>query len=104
MATETTDRGFAFHVHQFMPDCEGEELELRITLLKAREFAGELRCTTISEFARNHAIDAQSAADHFLYCPSATPSKLGDAVQYCRLCVQCAYLAENLDPEAWQWM
>ncbi len=29
----------SFHVHHFMPDCAGEELELRKALLRVREYA-----------------------------------------------------------------
>jgi hypothetical protein len=101
MSTRPNDEGFAFHIHQFMPDCQGEELEQRIALLKARGYSCTLMGSTVSELARGHAIDARNAADHFVYCPASTPVSLNRAVLYCRHLVQCAFLAEHLDPEVW---
>lgn len=96
-----TDEGFTFHIHQFMPECDGDELEHRIALLKARDYAGMIRCKPIGEIARSHAVDAQEAANHFFHDAGASVQELKLAVDYCRHLVQAAFIAEQIDPEVW---
>ena len=74
-----TDEGFTFHIHQFMPECDGDELEHRIALLKARDYAGMIRCKPIGEIARSHAVDAQEAANHFFHDAGASVQYLNFA-------------------------
>jgi hypothetical protein len=101
MAALPESKSLAFHVHQFMPDCEGDELDQRIALLKARDYAGMIRCKPIGEMARSHAIDAQEAANHFFHDAGASVQELKLAIDYCRHLVQAAFIAEHIDPEVW---
>lgn len=91
----------AFHVQQFIPECDGEELELRKALLTAREYASMIRCKPIGELARCHAIDAQQAADHFFHDKGASVTELRLARDYIRHLVAAAMIAEHIDPEVW---
>lgn len=99
---EAKDLQLSKHVQHFLPKAEGEELAHRIALLKARDYAGMIRCKPIGEIARQHAIDAQQAADHFFHDEGASAQELKLAVDYCRHLVQAAFIAEHLDPEVWQ--
>lgn len=91
--------GLAYHVREFVPGSEGEDLEHRIALLKAREYAAKIRCKPVGEIARGHAIDAQQVADLFLHDEHCTLDRLKLAVTYCRNLVQAAVIAEFLDLE-----
>jgi hypothetical protein len=92
----------AFHVRHYVPACQdGEELEQRTALLKAREYAAMLRGQTESAIATNHAIDAHECAG--AYCYANVPvDRLKIAVAYCRAMVQAAFIADHLEREAAQ--
>jgi hypothetical protein len=89
-------------VRHYVPDCQdGDELEQRTALLKAREYAAMLRAQTEGEMALEHAIAAHEAAG--AYCYAKVPvARLKIAVGYCRAMVQAAFLADHLEREARQ--
>ena len=89
----------AFHVHQFVPDCDGEELEQRKALLTARSYAADLRSKVWSRTALHHAADAQEMADAFAFA-DVPIDRLKIAVGYCRNLVHAAFLADHLEREA----
>jgi hypothetical protein len=90
----------AFHVRSFVPDCQdGEELEQREALLKARDYAAMLRGRTDSPIATNHAIDAHECAGAYVFA-DVPVARLKIAVGYCRAMVQAAFLADHLEREA----
>lgn len=88
----------SFHIRSFVPDCEGEELQQRTALLKARDYAAALRARAVSERALEHAIDAHEMAGRFVFA-DVSSDRLKVAVAYCRNLVHAAYLAEHLDSE-----
>ena len=88
----------SFHIHQFVPAAEGEELESRITLLKARDYAAAMRSKTISRRAYDHACDAHEMAGEFVYA-DVPVLRLELAARYCRNLVVAAMLAEQLEGE-----
>jgi hypothetical protein len=75
---------------------EGEELQQRIALLKARHFAIGLITKSKSLAAGDHAIAAREVADAYAFAEVSTP-RLDLAVKYCRHLVQCAFLADHLE-------
>jgi hypothetical protein len=89
---------FAFHVRQFAPDAEGEELEHRTALLKARDYAASLRGNTLGERAFCHACDAHEMAGAFVFA-EVPIARLRIAVEYCRYMVMAAFLADHLESE-----
>ena len=88
----------AFHIRQFAPDAQGDELEHRMALLKARDYAASLRGQCPSERAADHACDAHEMAGAFVFAPVPVP-RLKMAAAYCRCMVQAAFLAAHLDEE-----
>ena len=88
----------AFHIHSFVPDCEGEELEQRTALLKARDYAADLRAKVLSRTALHHAADAHELAGAFVFA-DVPVDRLKIAVAYCRNLVHAAFLADHLDQE-----
>jgi len=88
----------AFHIRHFVPDAEGADLEHRITLLKARDFAAGLRGNTVSRRAYDYACDAHEIAGDFVFS-KAPPQHLEVAVGCCRHLVMAATLIEQLDEE-----
>lgn len=90
----------SFHVRQFVPDCaDGEEMEQRQALLRARDYATVLRSKVTCEAAYNHAIDAHEMAGAYVFA-DVSPDRLKVAVAYCRNLVHAAFLADHLDMEA----
>lgn len=89
----------SFHIRQFVPACsDGEEMEHRTALLKARDFAAAQRSKVFSDFAINLACGAHEVAGAFVYA-NVRNARLGIAVALCRNLVQAAYLAEHLSEE-----
>jgi hypothetical protein len=84
-----------FHIRSHLPDCDGEELEHRTALLKARDYAAWLRTRVATQTALGHAADAHEVASAYLYA-EATPALLKAAVGYCRNLVHAAFLADHL--------
>lgn len=89
----------SFHVRQFLPNCEGEELEARQALLKARDYAASIRGRGATGLALDHAVAAHEMAGAWLYA-DAPVARLRIALAYCRNLVHAAYLADHLDGEA----
>lgn len=90
----------AFHIRQFVPDCQdGEELERRKSLLTARDYAITLITKTKSDTATDHAIAAREVADAFAFA-EVPLARLDIALSYCRHLVQCAFIADHLEREA----
>jgi hypothetical protein len=87
----------SFHIRQFMPDAQGEELEHRQALLKARDWAAALRGRTNSLRAFNLAVEAHEVAGEFVFAQGETPQRLGFAAKLARHLVGAAMLAEQLD-------
>ncbi|MEL7690538.1 hypothetical protein [Citromicrobium bathyomarinum] len=85
----------SFHIRSHLPECEGEELEHRIALLKARDYAAWLRTRVSSQVALAHAADAHEMASAYLYA-DVLPDILKVAVGYCRNLVHAAFLADHL--------
>lgn len=88
----------AFHVREFVPAAEGPELEHRIALLKARDYAAALKGQAISDRAYDHACAAHEMAGAFVYA-EVPADRLKIAVAYCRNLVMAAYLGDHLDSE-----
>jgi hypothetical protein len=91
---------FAFHVRTFLPEAEGEELEHRVNLLKARDYAAKLRGQIKTPWGQQHAADAHELAGACLFNPGINNTRLKAAVDYCRALVKAAMLADLLDWEA----
>ena len=92
----------SFHIREFVPDCaDGEEMEQRQALLKARDYAASLRGRAISEASFDHACAAHEMASNYVFA-DASIDLLKVAVTYCRNMVHAAFLANHLDGEAWQ--
>ena len=90
----------SFHVRQFVPACtDGEEMEHRTALLKARDFAAAQRSKVCCDRAIDFACEAHQVAGEFVYA-DVPVNRLKIAVAYCRNLVQAAYLAEHLSGEA----
>ena len=89
----------AFHINSFCPAAEGDELQERIALLKARDYAAALKPNMRSDWAYDLSCAAHEAAGHFVYAQVPT-NRLKIAVNYCRNLVQAAMLADHLEGEA----
>jgi len=83
------------HIRAHLPRCEGEELEHRVALLKARDYAGWLLTRLANQAALQHATDAHAMASAYLYA-DVTARILPVAIGYCRNLVHAAFLAEQL--------
>lgn len=90
---------FAFHVRSYLPEADGEELEHRINLLKARDYAAKLRGQLQTPWGQSHATDAHELAGAILFKPGIDNTHLKAAVDYCRALVKAAMLADLLDWE-----
>jgi len=88
----------AFHVRQFVPDAEGEELEFRQNLLVARDYAANLRGNVHSAWALELAAEAHETAGDYVFRPTSI-DRLKIVRAYCRNLVQAAMLADWLDRE-----
>ena len=86
----------SFHVRQFVPECaDGEEMEHRTALLKARDFAAAQRGKVFSDWAINLSCSAHETAGAFVFA-DVSNDRLKIAVALCRNLVHAAYLAEHL--------
>ncbi|MGX7952433.1 hypothetical protein ACWPM1_07675 [Tsuneonella sp. HG249] len=86
----------SFHVRQFVPDCEGVELELRQSLLIARDYAADLKSKATSGLAYDQACSAHEMAGLFVFADAST-DRLKIALAYVRNAVHASFLAEHLD-------
>ena len=89
----------SFHVREFVPACpDGEEMEARTALLKARDYAAMLRARVESDAAFAHAVAAHDMAGALVYA-DVPVDRLKIAVAYCRNLVHAAFLADHLERE-----
>lgn len=85
-------------VRAFRPEAEGSELALRVTLLRARDFAAALRAQTQDGMANNLACWAHEVAGQFVF-KVESEARLEMAVILCRRLVGAAMAADGLDRE-----
>lgn len=88
----------AFAVREFVPDAADPDLNSRIGLLKARDYAAGLLGVTGSDSAYDLAHMAHDVAGRFCYA-DVPPVRLELALKFCRHAVQAAFLADHLDWE-----
>lgn len=85
------------HIRGFVPDCaEGEEMELRTSLVVARDYAAMLRTRVGSEWALILAAEAHTAAGDHAFAETSL-DRLRLARDYCRNLVQASLLADWLE-------
>ncbi len=89
----------SFHVRQFVPAADGEEMEHRQALLRARDYAAMMRGQTVSNAAYDLAWRAHEAAGEFVFASDVPLPRLKAAVSYCRHLVQAAMLAERMEAD-----
>lgn len=87
----------SFHVRHYVPDATGEDLEARVALLKARDWAAALRGRTVSRKAYDFACDAHEVAGAFVFAAGETKQRLDFAVKLCRHLVAAAMIVEQLE-------
>ena len=87
----------SFHVRQYVPTAQGEDLEHRTALLKARDWAAVLRGRVDSAFALQLVIQAHDVAGEFVFAKDESPERLAFAVKLCRHLVGAAVIAEQLE-------
>ena len=88
----------SFHIRQFVPDAEGEELEHRQALLVARDYAAMLRSRVQTEWAITLAAEAHETAGTYAFADTSCDN-LKTITAYCRNLVQAAMLADWFDRE-----
>lgn len=86
----------SFHVRQYLPDARGEELEHRIALLKARDWAAAMRGRTSVLQSFNLAVEAHEVAGQYVFAVGETVERLAFAVKLTRYLVGAAMVAEQL--------
>lgn len=89
----------SFHVRQYVPTAEGDELVHRETLMKARDWAAAMRGRTHTRAAFDLACQAHEIAGGYVFAEGETPLRLKQAADLCRHLVAAAMLHENLDAE-----
>lgn len=93
------DPALAYHIQQYCPGAEGEELAHRVALLKARDWAASLRGNATSWIAQHCATRAHEIAGAFVFRPGESLARLELAVTLCRRLVGAAMAADALDSE-----
>lgn len=86
----------AFYIQQYLPSAEGVELEQRIALLKARDWAAALRGRAENGLALDLACLAHDIAGQWLYAEGESTERLSMAVILCRRLVGAAMVEEAL--------
>ncbi|MEA1619649.1 hypothetical protein SOQ14_12045 [Erythrobacter sp. T5W1-R] len=94
-----SDPTLAFHVKQYVPQAEGDELAHRITLLKARDHAAALRGRTDGWLATECACHAHDIAGRFVFRLGESVPRLEMAANLCRYLVRAALTADSLNSE-----
>jgi len=84
------------HVKTYCPKAQGKELELRISLLKARDYAAGIRGRGESYWANNYAGHAHEIAGEFVFNTQESEARLDMALQLCRSLVKAAMTSEGL--------
>lgn len=93
------DPALAYHIQQYCPGAEGEELAQRMVLLKARDWSAALRGRSTSWLADQAACHAHEVAGRFVFRPGESEARLALAAQLCRSLVRAAMAADSLDSE-----
>lgn len=93
------DPTLGFHIRQYCPSAEGEELAQRIVLLKARDWAAALRGRTTSWLGDQCACHAHEVAGRYVFRSGESEARLKMAAQLCRALVQAAGAADSLNCE-----
>lgn len=93
------DPTLAFHIRQYCPGAEGEELAQRVALLKGRDWAAAMRGRSTSWLADQCACHAHEVAGRFVFRPGESETRLALAAQLCRALVRAAMAADSLDSE-----
>lgn len=88
----------SFHVRQFAPAAEGEELQHREALLIARGYCSDLLAKRIPDRAYDLAAEAREIAERFAFAPVPT-ARLRIARDCARHLVMAAFLSAQLDEE-----
>ncbi|MCR9178725.1 MAG: hypothetical protein NXH71_00605 [Erythrobacteraceae bacterium] len=89
----------ARHVINFVPDAEGEELELRVRLLKARDMAAAMRGRSDSPLADWLACQCHDHAGVMVFAARQREARLDLSVQLCRSLIRAAMAADSLHCE-----
>ena len=89
-------RDLSFHVHQFCPTSQGEDLELRTRLLKAMDYAAAMRGKYHRPRAYGYSADAHDLAGHYVF-RDVPIHVLKMAVDACRALAQAAQLVDALE-------
>ena len=88
----------ASHVREFVPNAAGEDLKLRIQLLKARGYGSMMCATSTDQEAIDLAAHARDLADRFAYSKSASLDRLRLARDCVRRMVSASMILEQLNP------
>lgn len=97
--TQELDPSRVFHVREFVPTANGLELEHRVGLLKARDWAAHYLANSDSYLARCLAHDAHSLAGQFVFMADVSIDRLNVASIACRRLVGAAMAVEHLHCE-----
>ena len=98
MRDEDADQALVTYVRHFVPNAMDNDLKLRLSLVKARNYCASLRGNTIHQLAYSHACDGHEMAGEFVFADVPT-ERLEIAVRYCRHMVMAAFLADHLQGE-----
>lgn len=88
---------FAIHIRGMMPDVPDSELEVRISLLKARDYSLRVRTQTDSPVASELAHQAYEVAGATVFQSGPSIGQLERILEFCRSTVKAAMQADNLD-------
>lgn len=87
----------SFHVREFVPACkDGDEMLLRVGLLKARDYAAAVRGRSLSGHACDLAATVHDVAGEYVFADVST-AQLKMALTYCRAIMQGALTAESME-------
>jgi len=86
-------------VLHYLPASSAREVEMRVTLLRAREYASVLRGRTEGHLSSNLAAWAHEVAGEFVYRPDETEARLDMAATLCRRLAGAAIAADGLHSE-----
>ncbi len=89
-------RDLIFHVHQFRPDSQGKDLELRTNLLRAMDYAAAMRGRYDRPRAYGYAADAHDLAGHYVF-RNVPIHVLEMAVGACRALARAAQFVDALE-------
>jgi hypothetical protein len=97
--TIADDPALAFHIRQYCPGAEGQELAQRMALLKACDWTSALRGCSTSWLADQAACHAHEIAGRFVFRREESEVRLALAAQLCRSLIRAAMALDSLDSE-----